>query len=78
MNDEWAGLALCQAFANLPWLEGPEGRPPAAECAMKAVCGGCPVLDECRQFVAEHDITAGFWAGRDRLPTYHSTGGDEA
>ena len=78
MSDEWIDLALCRAFANLPWLEPPEGRTPAAECAMKAVCSGCPVFDECHQFVVEHDVTAGFWAGRDRLPGYLSTGGEGA
>jgi hypothetical protein len=66
MSDEWIDMALCQAFANLPWLEHPEHRSSAATCAMTAVCSACPVFDDCEQFVAEHDVTAGFWAGRDR------------
>ena len=68
MSDEWIDLALCKAFANLPWLD--DQRTPAATCAMTAVCLACPVLEECQQFVAEHDVVAGFWAGHDRTADF--------
>jgi hypothetical protein len=78
MSDEWIDLALCQAFANLPWLENSDEHSPAAMCAMKAVCGACPVFDECHQFADEHEVTAGFWAGQDRMLVNRSAGGEAA
>ena len=52
MSDDWIDLALCRAFANLPWLEPAERRSQAATCAMTAVCSGCPVFDDCQSFVS--------------------------
>ena len=78
MSDDWIDLALCRAFANLPWLEPSERRSQAATCAMTAVCSGCPVFDDCQSFVHEHEVTAGFWAGRDRTLDSDHLGGEAA
>lgn len=68
MIPEWRLSALCQIFYDLPWIAEANARTRAMEAEMARVCAACPVLQVCTAYVAEREITAGFWAGRGREP----------
>ena len=70
--NDWMTDAACVDRPELPWLAD---RPnPAQVRAMALVCGVCPVRPECAAYVCAADVTAGFWAGRNR--TRSQAGGD--
>jgi hypothetical protein len=70
----WQDRGLCVSFPGMPWLAEPWDRAVTAERAMGVVCVACPVSRECAQFVAEHGISSGFWAGVDRTPSTETEG----
>jgi hypothetical protein len=76
LDQDWMGKAWCPKVAELPWTAEPDQVSFAAEVAMAAVCAACPVWTECAGYVADEQISSGFWAGahRDprRLPTRRS------
>ena len=70
--NDWMTDAACVDRPALPWLAD---RPnPVETRAMALLCGVCPVRPECAAYVTAADITAGFWAGRNR--TRSQVGGD--
>lgn len=70
--NDWMIDAACVDRLALPWLAD---HPEAAEKrAMALLCGVCPVQPECADYVRAADVTAGFWAGRNRTRT--QAGGD--
>ena len=67
----WAAQAACRGIAEpdlfFPERGGNEGR------AAKAVCGGCPVRDECLGYAIRWRIDHGIWGGlsaRERQRRY--------
>lgn len=72
--NDWMTDAACIDRLVLPWLAD---RPSDGEKrSMALVCGVCPVRPECADYVRAADVTAGFWAGRNR--TRSQQGGDLA
>ena len=71
----WHGEALCRLFSNLPWIEEPERVTDSAAASMGVVCDVCPVRRACEDYVADHEVLSGFWAGRDRTPPAMSMDG---
>ncbi len=70
--NDWMTDAACIDRLALPWLE--DHPSDAEKRAMALACGVCPVRPECAEYVRAADVTAGFWAGRNRTRT--SAGGD--
>ena len=64
----WRARALCALFPDLPWIAEPDERDVASVRAMEAVCDACPVHRDCGAFADRYEVTAGFWAGKDRTP----------
>lgn len=60
---DWMADALCHEAPELPWIAEPADAAYRAVLAMRAICHGCPVLAECRQFARHVETTGGFWAG---------------
>lgn len=57
----WMARAAC-LHAD-PELFFPERRDRHAPRAAKAVCGGCPVLRECRDYALADETLVGIWGG---------------
>ena len=70
--NDWMTDAACVDRPSLPWLA--DHPSDVEKRAMALVCGVCPVRPECADYVRAAEITAGFWAGRNRTRT--SAGGD--
>lgn len=68
---DWMADALCHEAPDLPWIAEPEDVGYRAELAMRALCLGCPVLQECGHFAHRVETTGGFWAGA--FPTAGNT-----
>lgn len=66
MNTDWMQDAACRRMPDLPWIAPRDAGPVVLRDLMAEVCNACPVRDACARFVIEGDVTAGFWAGRDR------------
>ena len=63
----------CGSRPDLPWLTDTENLTKAAVRDLARVCRACPVRVLCSADVVEHDITGGYWAGKDRaLPAVDS------
>jgi len=61
----WASYAACRIEDPDLFFPGPEGTTDAAV----RICGGCPVLDECRDWALGTKVKYGVWGGmteRDR------------
>jgi hypothetical protein len=61
----WTDEAACVDVPELPWIGPRRGQPldPAELEQMIQTCEACPVLDQCRRYVDQAEVTAGFWAG---------------
>jgi WhiB family redox-sensing transcriptional regulator len=60
----WHGGAACKKVPAVSWF--PDHGESAAEA--KAICAGCPVLEECRVWaLAQGPKLQGIWAGLSRL-----------
>jgi len=70
--NDWMTDAACVDRPELPWLA--DHPAPAEKRAMALMCGVCPVRPDCADYVTAADVTAGFWAGRNR--TRSQVGGD--
>lgn len=58
----WAGAALCHQVGpdmGDAWFPNSGDQAPGA----KAVCGRCPVRDECLQYALDLNIKEGIWGG---------------
>lgn len=73
MNESWRLRALCRSFrySDLPWIAEPEDMSIGAVITMELVCAACPVRAACEAFVESHEITSGFYAGKDRTPGHY-------
>ena len=63
-REDWAGRAACRGMTHIffsPAAERPQTRARREERA-RAVCFGCPVMVECREFARTHH-EYGFWGG---------------
>jgi hypothetical protein len=64
------GAACAQpAHSGLPWLADTDQVTTKDTVSMAGVCEGCPVQAGCATYVADTDVTGGFWSGTDRLPS---------
>lgn len=63
---DWVRQAACAATPDLSWTEERWRVARADVDAMAAVCGACPVVAQCREYVTATAPTAGFWAGAFR------------
>lgn len=64
VREDWAGRAACRGMTHIffsPAAERPQTRARREERA-RAVCLGCPVMTECREFARTHH-EYGFWGG---------------
>jgi hypothetical protein len=66
LDTVWMADAACVQIPGLPWIDNPHRVPVFVWELMAEVCASCPVLDRCREFVAEAEIIAGYWAGESR------------
>lgn len=63
-REDWTGRAACRGMTHIffsPAAERPQTRARREERA-RAVCLGCPVMAECREFARSHH-EYGFWGG---------------
>ena len=64
LDQRWMIRGACLRRTDLPWIIE---RPLASERReMAAVCGACPVLNDCGLFAVGARVTAGFFAGAPR------------
>lgn len=66
MIGEWAQMAACRENPDLMFPKGSFPYARATKTAVeeaKAVCAGCPVLEQCRAYTARVRPTYGVWAG---------------
>jgi Transcription factor WhiB len=56
--------AACMGRVDLPWVSesGSPGSTPTQVAVMRAICAGCPWLEDCRDFATRGRET-GFWGG---------------
>ena len=66
----WQARAACGARTDLPWTADPDQVGPWDAETMRTVCAACPVLAECSTYATTNQVTAGWWAGTHRDPTY--------
>ncbi|QGN33960.1 WhiB family transcriptional regulator [Microlunatus sp. Gsoil 973] len=61
----WMDEAACLTVPELPWIGPRRGQPldPGALEQMTQTCDHCPVLNQCRHYVDQAAVSAGFWAG---------------
>lgn len=61
----WTEEAACVDLPDLPWIGPRRGQllDPAELEQMTKTCEHCPVFQQCRRYVDQADVTAGFWAG---------------
>ncbi|QDP95152.1 hypothetical protein FOE78_03785 [Microlunatus elymi] len=61
----WTNEAACVDRPGLPWIGARRGHSldQADLDQMIRTCAGCPVIDACRDYVQEAEVTGGFWAG---------------
>ncbi|MGL5930191.1 MAG: WhiB family transcriptional regulator [Dermatophilaceae bacterium] len=64
----WQTLGSCTARTDLPWTTDTTDISPWDADTMRTVCSSCPVRAACDTYATEHDVTGGWWAGRDRDP----------
>ena len=64
----WMDHAACADRPDLGWINEPEDVGLGEESTMAVVCSRCPVVADCEQYVAEAEVTGGFWAGHHRTP----------
>jgi hypothetical protein len=69
-ESNWRSLASCALVPELPWIAEEHDVSEPAAVAMAAVCAQCPVFYECADYVACEGVTAGFWAGEQRMPPF--------
>ncbi|MGL5818283.1 MAG: WhiB family transcriptional regulator [Phycicoccus sp.] len=71
----WQSLGSCGARSDLPWTTDTDAVSVWDADTMRTVCESCPVRVECNTWATDHDVTGGWWAGRDRDPdaTEHSS-----
>lgn len=67
-RDKWMSDAACRRIPDLPWTAEPGTAPVVLGDLMADVCAVCPVRSECAAFVADEDVTGGYWAGAHRYP----------
>lgn len=61
-DPEWRSEAACLGHPNPDlWFPGPGRHGDAAKAV--AVCRGCPVIVQCRQWAQRHDPAHGIWGG---------------
>ena len=61
---EWALLAGCRGSDAQPHFFPVSALAPASEVA-KAICGACPVRDDCLGYALDHPGLVGVWGGMD-------------
>ncbi|MFC7596295.1 WhiB family transcriptional regulator [Terrabacter sp. GCM10028922] len=66
----WQSLGSCGSRTDLPWIGEPDEIGPWDAESMRSVCRACPVLADCAAYVQDANVSAGWWAGTHRDPTY--------
>jgi hypothetical protein len=66
VDTDWMEDAACRRIPDLPWIADRGKGPVVLRDLMADVCALCPVREACARFVIDGDVTAGYWAGRDR------------
>ncbi len=56
---EWHQQALCRGEGAAMFVRGPK----ADYGRLRAICGACPVRDECLSFALADDSLIGLWGG---------------
>ncbi|MGL4744715.1 MAG: WhiB family transcriptional regulator [Dermatophilaceae bacterium] len=64
----WQALGSCGARVDLPWTTDTTDVSVWDAEAMRTVCESCPVRAACDTWATDHDVTGGWWAGKDRDP----------
>lgn len=67
-EEAWMRDATC-ARVDLPWTADSSRVNPVLVLLMQEACAQCPVLEQCGDYVAAHQISGGWWAGKDRNST---------
>ena len=62
---EEAGELPCQNFPDLFHPEGPQHNKEDDTRDAKALCQGCPIIDDCRMYALEAKEEYGIWGGLD-------------
>ena len=66
LDTNWMKDAACRRMPDLPWTTDRDRAPVVLWDLMASVCEVCPVKAQCAAFVADADVTGGYWAGRNR------------
>lgn len=61
----WHSRSSCSTSPMHRWFAA-DVIPPDVRAELRAICGSCPVLAQCREYAGQARPRAGFWAGRHR------------
>lgn len=60
---DWRARAACAGYPNTLFFPTSDGAEEASIEKAKAVCGVCPVVEDCLQYALETNQRSGIWGG---------------